>query len=1374
MAQNEKRYTLGLDIGVQSVGWAVIETDPETGDGHIVDLNSYVFDGSESTSPTSKDSKCQEARGYRVGRRQVRRRHHRKEQLKKMFVKKLNVISPDSIDNFYENMVDIVKSKKASLNITDLPSNDLFALRTIALDHKLTKEELFAILLHICSRRGYKDFYDDSEEAKSSRKKEDSRLETAIEDTKLLSEKYRTPGEMFAKDPAFDGKPEYHDFRNVRNHNKKDKDGKKYKRKDFFYIVNRKDVLVEAEEILETQSKFHSFLNDFIEVREWIAIEGCETGKYASTKQIKVNKYILDILFSQRDFEDGPGILPFTKEKALSQSYNEQRSSRFAGFADTISNCIYYNNELRGERSSLIGDLFSTTNLLSQYTYYYKGSGSVLEDNAIKSEVAKRVINAFIKNGKMDDKTLKAILANYRDPKAPTLQIKPTKSDLGSNILTIKKGEKIDGEDTFGKCNKFTHKIKQFLEENGIDWEEFTRDLYDEEGNIVLSTDCKLQRLSSLLAMNITPARREKKLTADNLGLTERVIKSLLKEKFGGTANCSNKYMIEAIEAFMSGEIYGDFQARKNKEKEEELLNIIPEDEIINKVPSIKDADIIRNPAVFRPLNEVRRITNHLLSNYNITQVNIEVASELNQSATAKSKIDTAKRENEKFNGMVRSKIAENVFGRQITDKDMDKYKLYLMQGEKCMYSNKDIILENLFGTESHYEVDHIIPYSLILDDTLENKVLVTKEENARKGQRTALEYLTQDYPQGVDNFKALINSLYISEKNKKGNVKEEKEGNQTQDKKFEEINKRFRPGISKRKLSYLMAPSVHSIPEDWKSRNLNDTRYISKYAVSMFKNLNYIDENTGEIIKMAVTPIKGGITAKFRNAWFDAGTDNKRNSKLELYMDVEKAIVSHQKEEGDITKAVKEFSKYLLYNKIPTTLNDTEKKQAFTEVKDMLMTEYILTDICTQNNIDVSKDKQGVIYDKIKELVFGIREQVEKDTKNTIKTVGDLIKAANTSAKEMAQRLYKYDIEKISENYKNYIISAEYIKLLFDTKMLKTKDREISDLHHAVDAAIIACLDSTTAEIALDANKLYQIYRENKTKVGEYEEYKQSCLNKYKKHKKYIPEYKLNTFLETPGYIPCILSHLKDEILVRTTLDRPEYESLLKELSFELYGCDGLLKLGNDFAESIKPKIKGAKPNRKYRGKITDEQAKQEEKNKKYCKKIIDDKRNIYSLIPADSNYCTEVYLGENENKEKGVYILGVKRIALIKKDGKLWFKPTYEYPKNYVKHIMYLYTNDFIEVYRPKAGKHNGFELQNAGYIRSSTGGYVKTEDGFEIKQQQITMSEINKPVSQNKSATSLDRNGKGKIIKYYVDVLGNKHEVKKESKPIEKLVK
>lgn len=61
-----------------------------------------------------------------------------------------------------------------------------------------------------------------------------------------------------------------------------------------------------------------------------------------------------------------------------------------------------------------------------------------------------------------------------------------------------------------------------------------------------------------------------------------------------------------------------------------------------------------------------------------------------------------------------------------------DKLYLYYTQMGRCMYSGEVIRLEDLWDN-TKYDIDHIYPQSKTMDDSLDNRVLVKKEYNAKK-----------------------------------------------------------------------------------------------------------------------------------------------------------------------------------------------------------------------------------------------------------------------------------------------------------------------------------------------------------------------------------------------------------------------------------------------------------------------------------------------------------------------------------------------------------------------------------------------------------------------------------------------------------------
>lgn len=87
------------------------------------------------------------------------------------------------------------------------------------------------------------------------------------------------------------------------------------------------------------------------------------------------------------------------------------------------------------------------------------------------------------------------------------------------------------------------------------------------------------------------------------------------------------------------------------------------------------------------------------------------------------------------------NKLISELKDYEKNDKKLDTEKLYLyyLQEGKCLYCGKSIDIENLNGT--NYEVDHILPRTLVKDNSWDNKALVCRCHNQVKGANLVLPY---------------------------------------------------------------------------------------------------------------------------------------------------------------------------------------------------------------------------------------------------------------------------------------------------------------------------------------------------------------------------------------------------------------------------------------------------------------------------------------------------------------------------------------------------------------------------------------------------------------------------------------------------------
>lgn len=171
------KYTIGLDIGIASVGWAVIDDEKS----RIEDLGVRIFKKAEESDGKALNLARREARGTR---RRIRRRAVRMQKVKELFVE-YKLVSKEELETLY---------------IIDENSIDVYELRSDGLDELLDRKEWVRVLTNIAKRRGYK----------SNRKTEAEDSEGGkliigtVNNKKLLQENgYRTVGEMLFKDEKF-------------------------------------------------------------------------------------------------------------------------------------------------------------------------------------------------------------------------------------------------------------------------------------------------------------------------------------------------------------------------------------------------------------------------------------------------------------------------------------------------------------------------------------------------------------------------------------------------------------------------------------------------------------------------------------------------------------------------------------------------------------------------------------------------------------------------------------------------------------------------------------------------------------------------------------------------------------------------------------------------------------------------------------------------------------------------------------------------------------------------------------------------------------------------------------------------------------------
>lgn len=266
---------------------------------------------------------------------------------------------------------------------------------------------------------------------------------------------------------------------------------------------------------------------------------------------------------------------------------------------------------------------------------------------------------------------------------------------------------------------------------------------------------------------------------------------------------------------------YAGYRHSKSSLTKEEIENKVLKDRL-----DILPKNSLRNPVVEKILNQMVNVINEIIDTYGKPdEIRVELARELKKSAKEREELIKSIAQNTRENERI-CKSLQSEFGMMnVSRNDIIRYKLYEElkdNGYKTLYSNQYIPKEKVFSKE--IDIEHIIPQSRLFDDSLSNKTLEYKAVNIEKGNKTAYDFVKEKY--GEEGLQQYLNRCETVYKDKKAKLRKLKiEGK--------------------------------DIPEGFIERDLRNTQYIAKKALSMLS----------EICRRVVATT-GSITDKLREDW--------------------------------------------------------------------------------------------------------------------------------------------------------------------------------------------------------------------------------------------------------------------------------------------------------------------------------------------------------------------------------------------------------------------------------------------------------------------------------------------------------------------------
>ena len=238
----------------------------------------------------------------------------------------------------------------------------------------------------------------------------------------------------------------------------------------------------------------------------------------------------------------------------------------------------------------------------------------------------------------------------------------------------------------------------------------------------------------------------------------------------------------------------------------------------------------LRNPVVEKILNQMINVVNTIVNTYGpLDEVRIELARDLKKSAKERENdtnaISKATKEHEEYRKILQG-APFNI--NHPSRNDLIRYKLYLElkdNGFHTLYSNTYIPKESLFTND--FDIEHIIPQATAFDDSFSNKTLELKSVNLKKGNKTAFDFVREEYgDEAANEYKTRVADLL-------------KQGR-----------------ISKTKYDNLLKTAA-DITGGFINRDMRDTQYISRKAREILEQMVRV-----------VTPTTGKITDQLREDW--------------------------------------------------------------------------------------------------------------------------------------------------------------------------------------------------------------------------------------------------------------------------------------------------------------------------------------------------------------------------------------------------------------------------------------------------------------------------------------------------------------------------
>lgn len=764
------KHVLGLDLGVGSIGWCLIALDAQGDPAEILGMGSRVVPLNNATDAADFSiGKAFTANQERTARRTMRRGFARYQLRRYRLRRELEKVGmlPDAA-------------------LIQLPLLELWELRERAATagRRLTLPELGRVLCHINQKRGYRHVKSDAaaivgDEGEKKKDSNSAYLAGIRANDEKLQDEHKTVGQYFAEQLR-------------QNQSESPTGGISYRIKD--QIFSRQCYIDEYDQIMAAQRvHYPDILTDaFIRMlRDEVIfmqrplksckhlVSLCEFEKQEKVMRVQQDDGKGGRQLVERRVKFGPKVAP--KSSPLFQlcriyeAVNNIRLTRPDGSPRDIT---------PEERDKIVAHLQSSASLS------FAALKKLLKEKAI---IADQLTTKSGLKGNSTRVALAAALQSY--PQYHHL----LDMELEMRMMSVQLTDEETGEVT--------------------------------EREVAVVTDSyvrqPLYRLWHILySIEERDAMRRALIT--QLGMAKEDLDGGLLDQLyrldfvkPGYGNKSAKFICKLLPQLQQGLGYSEACAavgyrHSNSPTSEEIT----ERTLLEKIPLLQRNEL-RQPLVEKILNQMINLVNALKAEYGVDEVRVELARELKMSREERERMTRQNGQRKEANDKVAERIRQ--CGLYPTKPRIQKYMLWEEAGRQCLYCGRSIEEEQCLNGDD-MEVEHIIPKSVLYDDSYGNKTCACCRCNKEKGNRTALEYIRA-----------------------KGWEAEY----------MDRINER----LKEKKISYSKHQRLRwlkeDIPSDFLERQLRLTQYISRQAMAILQ----------QGIRR-VSASEGGVTARLRSLW--------------------------------------------------------------------------------------------------------------------------------------------------------------------------------------------------------------------------------------------------------------------------------------------------------------------------------------------------------------------------------------------------------------------------------------------------------------------------------------------------------------------------